>query len=292
MRPTKIAIRREHTGTAAGERIQRQAQDVARTLSRCPFLIGRLKSVRLDANVPLVIDHGLGSPAAFIVARHNYDPKRASAVDAEGHGLWVERAWQGDALATLETVVGDFTVGVRFVLSRTRLVSGVRFAWEEAGAATVRAKLWHGAVELARADVAVGESGVYVVEFAAPVLAPANMLLSVSIYETTGAAYVRSTGEPALMQSGDLQFGEVTKGAANVFSAGDAVPVSASSGETYWVEPVFRPVGGPRIEEAIDQTGIDMTRQLRVVADRDALVDLWLYPRASVTVDQSRGQSP
>lgn len=291
MRATKIAVRHEYTGTVVGERIQRQAQDAAGVLRRCPFVEGRMKSLRLEAGVPLVVDHGLGAPAAFIVARQNYDPKRDAVADAEADGTWITRAWAGDSMATLAAGAGNFTTGAGFVLARPRLISGVRFLWKDAGALTIRAKLWGASAELARADVAVSGTGVYVATFAAPVLAPAGVQLFATIYETTGAKYVHASEATTTFLSGDFVFGDVTKGAANCFAAGDAKPTGNAATEIYWVEPVLRPLGGPRIEEHPDQTGIDAKHQIRVVADRDALVDVWIYPRASATINASKGQS-
>ena len=68
-----VPVQREHTGDAAADRQQTQAGDIARFLRSVPFLYGTLKSVKFTAGPSsVVINHGLGVPAACFVVRMNY----------------------------------------------------------------------------------------------------------------------------------------------------------------------------------------------------------------------------
>lgn len=72
-RSTRVPMRREHTGDAAADRMQRVAQQVAEQVGACPFISGRLKSLTFTAATALTVNHGLGTPAGWIVVRGNYD---------------------------------------------------------------------------------------------------------------------------------------------------------------------------------------------------------------------------
>ncbi len=68
----KPAIVRHVEAPLQKERMQDDTADLGRTLRACPFIIGRLKSVRFDGGNK-VVNHGLGRPAAWIVVR-SYEP--------------------------------------------------------------------------------------------------------------------------------------------------------------------------------------------------------------------------
>ena len=63
--------------------IDRSREDLARMLALCPFIQGRLVSVRFVAGTRKVVRHGLGVAAACIVVRMNYDPAEAGPAFAE-----------------------------------------------------------------------------------------------------------------------------------------------------------------------------------------------------------------
>lgn len=68
---TKFALRREHSGTRAGDNAQRLAQEVARRANGCPFFVGvAVKGVTFAAGVDKLVSHGLGRrPQGVIVLR-------------------------------------------------------------------------------------------------------------------------------------------------------------------------------------------------------------------------------
>ena len=69
--PTKLAIRRQHTGSHASDEAQRLAQQAARRLNDCPFLVGRrVDGLTFAAGVDKLVDHGLGRrPRGVLVLR-------------------------------------------------------------------------------------------------------------------------------------------------------------------------------------------------------------------------------
>jgi hypothetical protein len=69
----RLVTGREFTGDPKIDRIQRRIDDIANVLLAVPFLQGTLISVRLSVGVAKTISHRLGKPAAFFVARPNYD---------------------------------------------------------------------------------------------------------------------------------------------------------------------------------------------------------------------------
>jgi hypothetical protein len=77
LRPTKTAARQPLAQTFEAQQAQRQAQMVSRQVNACPFVTGVMRSVTFVAATAKVVNHGLGSPAAFFVARHNYDSASA-----------------------------------------------------------------------------------------------------------------------------------------------------------------------------------------------------------------------
>lgn len=68
-----LTTSREHTGDRATDAIQRARDEIARWINLCPFVRGRLISVALTAGTGKTVAHGLGTPAAFFIARQNYD---------------------------------------------------------------------------------------------------------------------------------------------------------------------------------------------------------------------------
>lgn len=71
--PRVFSTRREHFADRAQGAEASDRADVARRLNDCPFLLGRLISVKLASGVAKTLRHGLGVPAAFFVIRANYD---------------------------------------------------------------------------------------------------------------------------------------------------------------------------------------------------------------------------
>lgn len=69
----KLAITREHTGDRQADAIQESASKTARRANACPFLEGRLVTVQhrlaVGADGYIIVPHGLGSRAAFIIVR-------------------------------------------------------------------------------------------------------------------------------------------------------------------------------------------------------------------------------
>jgi len=74
---------RQHTGSRTADAMQRATDRVARALDDLPFARGVLRSVRFDTAGVKVVDHGLGTRAAFLVARQNYDGTGVPAIVVE-----------------------------------------------------------------------------------------------------------------------------------------------------------------------------------------------------------------
>lgn len=73
MRSPRIAFQREHTGSALQDRVQRQTETLTKKVGDCPFIHGVMKSVSFTgAPSSVIVNHGLGEPAACMVARLNY----------------------------------------------------------------------------------------------------------------------------------------------------------------------------------------------------------------------------
>lgn len=69
----KIPVRtRNLTGDPVQDRIDAARDELADMLRRCPFLFGKLVSVKLETTTTKVVNHRLGVPAAFIVIRYDY----------------------------------------------------------------------------------------------------------------------------------------------------------------------------------------------------------------------------
>lgn len=67
---TRVAFRREHTGDAAQDRVQRQAQQATQAVNALPFASGVwLRNVTIGTT-DTVVNHGLGRvPRGYIVTR-------------------------------------------------------------------------------------------------------------------------------------------------------------------------------------------------------------------------------
>ena len=70
--PRVIPQRRDHVSDPALARVDQAREDLARVLTLCPFVRGKLVSVTFLATTPKSVTHGLGVPAGFIVVRNNY----------------------------------------------------------------------------------------------------------------------------------------------------------------------------------------------------------------------------
>ncbi len=68
-----LPTRREYSADRATAASEQTRNDLTQALSQNPFLQGKLISVRLGVTTPKAITHGLGVPAAFIIARQNYN---------------------------------------------------------------------------------------------------------------------------------------------------------------------------------------------------------------------------
>ncbi len=71
--PKTLGKERTFTGDIGTDSIDQSRADLADVLRLCPFIRGRLVSVRFAAGVRKVVRHGLGVSAACIVVRPNYD---------------------------------------------------------------------------------------------------------------------------------------------------------------------------------------------------------------------------
>lgn len=67
-----LTTAREFFGERAQNAEAQRRSDMARALNEIPFLRGRMISVSLTGGLDKAVDHGLGVPATFIVARTNY----------------------------------------------------------------------------------------------------------------------------------------------------------------------------------------------------------------------------
>lgn len=71
MAATKLALRRQHTGSHQADEAQRLAQQAVQRLNACPFIVGRrLDGITFAAGVDQLVAHGLGRrPRGFLVLR-------------------------------------------------------------------------------------------------------------------------------------------------------------------------------------------------------------------------------
>ncbi len=281
-----------------GDRLRQDAQSLAResagVLNDCPFLRGRMVSVLFTAGVPIVVNHRIGTVAKCFPASLLYGPLQEQAEPTSLDVMWVERGWQGSPLAGFALGAGSFSVGVRFSVSKAKLVCGVRFLWAEA-TRTVRASLWRDSngVLLASSDIAVSADGVYVAMFRTPVNLSqmVNENLTVSIWDISGVSYVGSgvdamgTVQPYIFPN------DTTMVNKRLFAAGNARPTNATAAEDYWVEPVYV-TKGISVVESSDQAGIDTRNQVRLIGDSNGYADLWFYPKASQAIPTGKTQSP
>lgn len=103
----KVAYQREHTGDAAQDRMQRQSQVVSGQVAACPFVAGKLKSLKFTAGTALVVNHGLGRPAGWFVVRGNYDgsgnyPRISESASQSGINQSVQVSLTADASCTVD----------------------------------------------------------------------------------------------------------------------------------------------------------------------------------------------
>lgn len=69
----QLPARREVFDDRAQNAEARTRAELTDRLQRCPFIIGRIVSVKVTSGTTKTVRHGLGVPAAFIVVRQNYD---------------------------------------------------------------------------------------------------------------------------------------------------------------------------------------------------------------------------
>jgi hypothetical protein len=99
--PKRTADRREHTGDAQADRMQSVPNELVAMLRRCPFVVGRLVTVRFTAFTTKVVFHRLGVPAACIVVRRSegsgtiyevpattHDPKNSLPLQCDTTSTW------------------------------------------------------------------------------------------------------------------------------------------------------------------------------------------------------------
>lgn len=80
----KFALKREHMANRQLDAVQQARNELAGALNDCPFIRGRLISVKLPGfNTYSVVTHKLGTPAAFMIVRHDYGGLEAGARPSE-----------------------------------------------------------------------------------------------------------------------------------------------------------------------------------------------------------------
>jgi len=72
VKPRPLPQRREYLKDPALARVDQAREDLARQLSACPFLRGRLISVSFASNTRTVVRHDLGVAAACMIIRQDY----------------------------------------------------------------------------------------------------------------------------------------------------------------------------------------------------------------------------
>jgi len=83
MAALKFALKREHTGDRQLDSMQQARNDIANSLNSCPFVQGKLVSVKLTGLAQKVVTHSLGTPAACFVIRLSYDGLQNAAQISE-----------------------------------------------------------------------------------------------------------------------------------------------------------------------------------------------------------------
>lgn len=74
---------REPTGSAAGDRAQTLAHELARAARLLPFFHGKAKRVRLLSLTPKTVNHRLGRPAGWFIIHPNHDGGGATSEVSE-----------------------------------------------------------------------------------------------------------------------------------------------------------------------------------------------------------------
>lgn len=72
----KLPYRREHTGSAGADRMQRQASELAKLVGLCPFIVAPFRVISVHfvtGGTFQTVNHGLGVPASCVPASFNYD---------------------------------------------------------------------------------------------------------------------------------------------------------------------------------------------------------------------------
>lgn len=87
--PKRLGDARQHTGDRKIDAIQERIRRTESASNACPFSAGKLRSVQFT-NASRIVNHGLGTPAAFFVVRASYIGSTAIASlceDADQTGL-------------------------------------------------------------------------------------------------------------------------------------------------------------------------------------------------------------
>jgi hypothetical protein len=151
---------------------------------------------------------------------------------------------------TVTEQAGNFTVGTGFTAQAQLTITGVRTYWAGATTQTLKASLWtSGGIRLAIGTLIVSAAGVYTIPFTSAytmLSTDKDALLYVSIWETSGTNYTRTTqASVANIPAQPFIAGPyLTLTTFHTFIANDAVPTTNSGTEYYMVEPVFSGITG------------------------------------------------
>lgn len=135
---------------------------------------------------------------------------------------------------------GNFTVGCQFYANVDLICIGIKFYWIVASSKSVKVSLWDsvGGTRLANVTVTVPSTGVYGGFFATPQALTAYTLYKVTCWQTDGANYTTNTSTVYFTPPGIGGVG-VFWNNIKMFIAGDNVPTSTGTTETYSPEPIL-----------------------------------------------------
>jgi hypothetical protein len=152
---------------------------------------------------------------------------------------------------TAGVTAGSITTGVKFWVTKTVMISGIRFAWGGSTPRTIKCKIYHNTTLAQTASVAVSGIGIYTASFATPescsYLGSADAH-SICIWETTGTEYTAYNGYTAFPAANagtrsDYAFmispSVFVHGSFQNYGSGDVVLSSNASWAQFPIEPIF-----------------------------------------------------
>ncbi len=147
------------------------------------------------------------------------------------------------AVGSANSAAGNYTYGAKFQVEEEYQIPGVTIYTGRTGAHTKRVKIWIGGVAVKSQDFAMTGRGLFELSFTTPyVVLPGDLGVDItaSYWDTDGAEYTRAN---AAALATPLSLTNSRRGpgflwvAMNLYTAGDAEPVSSDASGVATIEP-------------------------------------------------------